>query len=144
MLLLLTACGAAAPPVRPPSTLVHTGSGDLRGARDGEVLRFRGVPYAQAPTGALRWAPPRPARPWTGARDATKSGARCAQPGNAPDGSTAEDCLNLDVTAPATASGEPRPVLVWLHGGGFTSGAGSEYDPARLVSRGDLVVVTVD
>lgn len=144
MLLLLAACGAGTTPARPPSTLVHTSSGDLRGARDGDVLRFRGVPYAQAPTGALRWAPPRQAKHWTGTRDATKSGTRCAQPGKPPEGSTAEDCLYLDITTPATASGGPRPVLVWLHGGGFTSGAGADYDPARIVTRGDLVVVTVD
>jgi para-nitrobenzyl esterase len=143
--LLLTACAAGtAAPARPPSTLVHTQAGDLRGARDGDVLRFRGVPYAQVPTGDLRWAPPRPAKPWHGTRDATKSGPRCAQPGNPPDNSTAEDCLYVDVTTPATANHQRRPVLVWLHGGGFTTGAGSEYDPARIVTRGDLIVVTVD
>ncbi|WP_414942789.1 carboxylesterase/lipase family protein [Amycolatopsis sp. cmx-11-51] len=136
-----TACTneAAADP-----THMHTGSGELRGVRDNDIVRFRGVPYAEPPTGSQRWAPPKPVRPWDGVREASAPGPPCAQAGNPPEGSTAEDCLYLDITVPANSATVRRPVLVWLHGGGFSSGAGTEYDPRRLAVQGDVVVATVD
>jgi para-nitrobenzyl esterase len=140
------ACASGAAPAadRTVTEYVHTRSGALHGVRDGDVLRFRDVPYARPPQGALRWAPPEPVRPWPGVRPATRPGPPCPQTGEPPQGSTDEDCLHLDVTVPATRHRGPRPVMVWLHGGGFSTGTGTEYDPRRLAVRGDVVVVTVD
>jgi para-nitrobenzyl esterase len=145
----LAACAAAPPPSPPPPDApvaappAVTDVGVLRGVADGDVVRFRGVPYAQPPVGERRWAPPEPVAPWDGERDATVPGPACAQSGSGSETSTSEDCLHLDVTAPA-APGRDRPVLVWLHGGGFTGGTATEIDPRRMVVRGDVVVVSVE
>src|SRR4051812_43331238 len=93
-------------------------NGRLRGL-DGPVRRWLGVPYGEPPVGDLRWRPPQPVKPWTGVVDATRFGA---DPPQAPlalsrAGRCDEDCLNLNVWAPADARG--LPVLVWIFGGGF-------------------------
>lgn len=103
-----------------------------------------GIRYAQPPVGRLRWAPPKAPEPWPGVADATKPGAACPQaqlPGVPP---TSEDCLSLNVTMPRDTGGRRLPVMVWLHGGGFTTGAGSQYDAKRLATQGDVIVVTVN
>ncbi|WP_344469464.1 carboxylesterase/lipase family protein [Kitasatospora kazusensis] len=122
--------------------VVATDSGPVHGASHDGYRTFQGIPYAAPPVGQLRWRDPQPVAPWPGTREATAPGSPCPQltatalvVGN-------EDCLTLDVTAPARA--ERRPVIVWLHGGGFVSGAGSDYDPHRMVVTGDVVVVTVN
>lgn len=144
VLVALALAGCAAPTSPDPGPLAATDVGTLRGVTDGDVVRFRGVPYARPPVGDLRFAPPEPVAPWAGERAATVSGPPCAQRGGDPAAtSTAEDCLRLDVTAPASP-GQGRPVLVWLHGGGLVSGAGSTSDPRRMAVRGDAVVVTVE
>ncbi len=127
-------------------TTVRTHDGVLRGTAHDGYDTFEGIPYAAPPVGKLRWAPPRPARPWAGTRDAGRPASACPQPaGEVPGGSTDEDCLYLNVTTPAgPAPRRPRPVIVWLHGGGFTTGAGSSYDAHRMATRGDVVVVTVN
>src|ERR1700722_687182 len=106
-------------------TVAETRYGKVRGAEiaDG-VLGWRGIPYARPPVGALRFRPPEPADSWGGIRDALEYGNRSPQ-GElgppAPDAPpTDEDCLYLNVTAQAGASG--RPVLFWLHGGGYETG----------------------
>lgn len=128
--------------------LVHTASGTVRGAVNPELRFFGGIPYAAPPLGPLRFRPPAPAAAWDGARDAAKPGARCIQDpkGDLEMGrNTSEDCLTLNVwTPPVRASGERRPVLVWLHGGGFINGSSSIYNSTRLTTRGDVVVVTVN
>ena len=113
----------------------QTGLGTLRGASEGSVLAFRGVPYAAAPTGARRFAPPEAAAPWEGIRDATRDGPIAPQaPSRLRDamGDFAapqdEDCLTLTIWTPATDGGA-RPVLVWLHG----RGVGQRRGLARLV-----------
>ncbi|MEV0677475.1 carboxylesterase family protein [Actinosynnema sp. NPDC050436] len=132
--------GATGDPGRP---VVRTENGAVRGSSDGRTAVFKGIPYADPPVGELRWRDPRPVRPWHGVRDAGRPGPVCAQdPGEVPDGSVHEDCLYLNVTRPENRSGGPAPVIVWLHGGGFYMGAGSNYDPARMVERGGVVVVT--
>ncbi|MBL8601170.1 MAG: carboxylesterase family protein [Myxococcales bacterium] len=122
-------------------------SGALEGRVDSEgVARFLGVPYAAPPVGALRWRAPAPAAPVTGVRMALRKGAACPQApgmlrGNAP---ISEDCLSLNVWAPASAvRGAGRlPVMVFIHGGGFTAGSvwGPEYDGQRLAARGVVLV----
>ena len=89
---------------------------------------------------------PLPAPAWTGARDATRPGLRCVQDAATdldPGRESGEDCLNLSVWTPPP-SDELRPVLVWIHGGGFANGSGDVYNARRLASRGDIVVVTIN
>jgi para-nitrobenzyl esterase len=149
---LLTACSAAAPEPAPPlAELVAVEQGELLGTTAGSVLRYLGIPYAAPPVGERRWEPPEPPQSWNGTRPAIEPGARCAQlpapPGtpHATTGSDTEDCLTLDVTVPAGTTADARlPVLVWIHGGGFNAGSGSDTDPRRLAGAGPLVVVTLN
>jgi para-nitrobenzyl esterase len=131
---------------------VEIASGRIEGSHEDGVLVFRGIPYARPPQGALRLHPPLPPEPWPGVRDAKAFGASAPQnPGRlaallgAPTETYAEDCLYLNVWTPRADSAR-RPVLVWLHGGGFTTGSGSQpiYRGAQLAKRGDVVVVTVN
>lgn len=127
-----------------PKTVVAP-AGDIQGGATESGHRFLGIPYAQAPVGDLRWRPPVPATQWDGVRDATEFGPRCAQAeGSGGDAVDNEDCLTLNVFAPSVASTEPRPVLFWIHGGGFTSGSGSQYDGSALAETNDIVVVTIN
>ena len=133
---------------------VETGLGRLVGLEADGVRIFRGIPFAKPPLGELRFRAPRPAEPWAGERDATRFGGSAPQPGlmlaNLPGmdvGAQSEDCLYLNVVAPAdTRPGDRKPVLVWIHGGGFVIGSGSQpvYDGAPLVRRGDVVLVTIN
>jgi para-nitrobenzyl esterase len=128
-------------------TVVETHDGKLRGAEiaDG-VLAWRGIPYAWPPVDELRLRPPEPPARWSGVRDALAYGNRSLQPdGLQPQESQPqadEDCLYLNVTAPAGASG--RPVLFWIHGGGFEMGQGPDQagDGAAFAKTHGLVVVT--
>jgi para-nitrobenzyl esterase len=144
----LTEAGGAVD-ARSGPALVRTDAGWVRGSASGHSVTFEGIPYAAPPVGSRRWAPPAAVAPWAGVRDATTAGPICPQVEFGPDGAAVagdEDCLYLNVTAPRrTAPRRDRlPVVVWLHGGGFTSGAGSQYGPARLATAGDVVVVTVN
>lgn len=119
--------------------------------RDG-VLRFRGIPYAKAPVGALRWQPPQPADSWQGVRPATSFGPACPQP-SIPETALvfgqervfSEDCLYLNIWTAGLDAAEKRPVLVWLHHGGFLMGWGGApfYDGAGM-ARGGAVHVTIN
>lgn len=135
-------------------TVVDLPAGRLRGAIDGGVTVFRAVPYAAPPVGDLRWRPARPHAGWSGTRDATTDGPSAPQmyvEGGDPvlggHGSPPfdEDCLTLDVWTPA-ADDARRPVLVWIHGGGFVSGSGSLpcYSGRTFARDGDLVVVSIN
>ena len=123
-------------------------SGRLHGADLGSTVVFKGIPFAAPPVGALRWRPPARPAPWPGVRDATRFGAACPQ---GPDhkepwaqvGAMSEDCLFLNVWRPARAG--RYPVMVFIHGGGFTYGAAGVplYDGAALAARG-VVMVTIN
>ena len=132
------------------TAVAHTAYGALRGDATGDVVVFRGVPYAAPPTGERRWRPAQPVTSWTGVREATAFGAIAPQDISperlAKRGLTmSEDCLTLNIWTPA-ADGNRRPVLVFLHGGGQTQGHGSAplLDGSRLARRGDIVVVTMN
>ena len=132
--------------------LATTQAGTVRGIEGAGVRAFLGVPFAQAPVGDLRWRAPRPVEPWTGVRDATRLGSDCTQAigrkailgggGGLVVGS--EDCLYLNVYAPAGATAQLRPVMVYIPGGAFTIGSGANYDPSKLAVEQGRVVVTLN
>lgn len=126
-----------------PGTVVRTDSGPVKGVAHDGYRTFQGIPFAAPPVGELRWQPPRAPKSWTEPRDATEPGSQCPQAAGlgSPAGGD-EDCLFLNVTTPEGHGS--RPVMVWVHGGGFTSGSGSMYDAHRLAVQGDVVVVTVN
>ncbi|MFD9333065.1 carboxylesterase/lipase family protein [Streptomyces sp. NPDC060028] len=137
-----------------PSPVAEPPAGRLRGIREGGLAVFKGVPYAAPPVGALRWRPAGPHPGWQGTRDATAFGPSAPQPyreGGDPvlgtHGSPPfdENCLTLNVWTPAPDAAK-RPVMVWIHGGGFISGSGSVpgYSGETFARDGDLVAVTVN
>lgn len=127
------------------SVVVDAPVGELAGVSTEAGNRFLGIPYAQAPIDDLRWRPPQPVARWQGVRDATEFGPRCAQAKtNGGDAVDNEDCLSVNVFTPANDSTKPRPVLFWIHGGGFTSGSDSQYDGSALARTNDIVVVTIN
>ena len=143
------------------SPILETTSGPIRGAVSGSVAHFLGIPFAAPPIGALRWRPPHPVVRSTAVRDGTRFGPAAPQLGKGGGlidlffspirGVSSEDCLYLNVWMPveaARASGSRggRPVFVWIHGGGFTVGAGSTflYDGCRIASSMDSVIVTIN
>ncbi|MFI7003323.1 carboxylesterase/lipase family protein [Nocardia sp. NPDC050175] len=140
----VTACGDEKDRPATDSVVVGTQSGPVRGKLAGDTRSFSGIPYAAPPTGELRWKPPVAPAHWTQERDATTPGSRCNQPQLTGELGGSEDCLFLNVSTPAGAAAQRRPVLVWIHGGAFVSGSGAEYDPSRLVRTGDMVVVTIN
>ena len=120
-------------------------TGRLQGvpARDPTITVYKGVPYAAPPTGALRWKAPQPPLPWQGVRQADQFGASCPQEKSAQAGSQmSEDCLFLNLWTGAATSGERRPIFVWIYGGGFTGGSGSnpQFDGESLARKGVVVV----
>ncbi|WP_372786495.1 carboxylesterase/lipase family protein [Phenylobacterium sp.] len=135
-------------PVVASAATVRTNAGRLHGSDADGIGVYEGVPYAAPPLGPLRWREPQPVQPWTGVREATAFAPACAQLGvsmpGEPDPKTAEDCLYLNVWTPATRPAGKLPVMVFIHGGGYTNGATSLplYWGDRLAKRG-VVVVTL-
>lgn len=132
--------------------IVETKYGKLQGRTEDELQVFRGVPFAAPPVGELRFRAPRPPEAWEGVRPAEEAGAGSMQtflPGlellGAWEMPVDEDCLTLNIWTPAL-DGASRPVLFWIHGGGFSGGSGSTpiYDGQHLARRGDVVVVTIN
>ncbi|MFI5865500.1 carboxylesterase/lipase family protein [Streptomyces sp. NPDC051546] len=143
-----------APTPGPDHPVAHPPAGPLRGAVEDGLAVFRAVPYAAPPVGELRWRPAQPHPGWSGTRDATADGPSAPQmyvEGGDPvlggHGSPPfdEDCLTLSLWTPAVDDAR-RPVLLWIHGGGFVSGSGSlpNYSGATFARDGDLVVVSIN
>lgn len=154
-LVLASAILSALPPA--PSTAVKTSAGPVSGVAspDGAVISFKGIPYAAPPVGPLRWRAPQPVEPNKSTLKADHFGASCIQGPNNEFGPwtkeflyttpPSEDCLFLNIWAPKTSPSAKRPVLVFIHGGAFTSGSGDVpvYDGEAL-ARSGMVVVTIN
>lgn len=129
---------------------VKTAEGLIEGMTDRGTVVFKGIPYSEPPVGVRRWRPSEPHRPWKGVLKATAFGPQCAQSSTlgvfAGPTNSNEDCLYLNVYAPAsrTATTKPLPVIVWLHGGGNVAGAADPYDAVKLAVNGRTVVVTIN
>lgn len=126
--------------------IIDTTSGKLRGYRDHGLDVFKGIPYCERMIGDLRFTPPVPNKPWLGILDATEFGPICPQniapmyrfppmPQSEP------DCLTLNIWTPA-ADDHQRPVMVYIHGGGFRFGSGRDYYGDHLAKRGNVVIVS--
>ncbi len=140
---------APPPPVADPQTQRSTAGGRLVGYRDaGDTYAWLGIPYAAPPVAELRWRAPQPAVPWSGVREALAAGPQCPQTGLFDDGEFAgeEDCLYLNIWAPAQPGADRLPVMFWIHGGGnhIGEGASALYNGANLASVHDLVVVSIN
>src|SRR5499427_755085 len=137
-----------------PGATVETSAGKIRGLVVDRVQAFKGVPFGASTAGARRFLPPVKVQPWTGVRDAFEIGLRCPIVDSVlvpewtslnlrePQG---EDCLNLSLWTPGATKGGKRPVMVWLHGGGYSAGSPNmvPYDGANLARKHDVVVVRV-
>jgi para-nitrobenzyl esterase len=133
--------------IAPPH--VRVAQGELEGAPTGMgPFVFKGIPYAAPPVGDLRWRDPQPPAAWSGVRDATKFGPACMQAESEmhiPRSAMSEDCLFLNVWTLALNPAQPAPVMVFIHGGAFTMGAGSQevFDGTSLAMR-NAVIVTIN
>jgi para-nitrobenzyl esterase len=135
--------------------VVETAAGRIRGTVQGGIHSFKGVPYGASTAGANRFMPPVKPQPWTGVRECTRYGHQAPQnmsftdvlaPQADPAEGFDEDCLVLNVWTPGVNDGRRRPVMFWIHGGGFAQESGSWpwIDGAALARRGDVVVITVN
>jgi para-nitrobenzyl esterase len=168
----LEASGPAKPPaarviVAPAErNVVEIASGKIRGYTRNGIFTFKGIPYAASTAGKARFMAPAKPTPWTGVRSSMALGFACPQAFHVPegrrggwthdeeafmfewdDGQPGEDCLRVNVWTPAIDDTKKRPVLVWIHGGGFSSGSCNElrmYDGENLARRGDAVVVSLN
>jgi para-nitrobenzyl esterase len=144
---------AASPPA--VGQVVETGAGRIRGTVQGGIHSFKGVPYGASTAGANRFMPPVKPQPWTGVRECTRYGHQAPQnmsftdvlaPQADPAEGFDEDCLVLNVWTPGVNDNRRRPVMFWIHGGGFAQESGSWpwIDGTALARRGDVVVITVN
>lgn len=133
------------------TALATTTAGQVAGTDDGTTATWKGIRYAQAPVGPLRFRAPVPVAAWDGVVDATAFGPAAPQKANpsvplAPGTVTDEDCLSLNVWRASAAPAAPLPVMVWVHGGAYAFGSSSQplFDGSTLVSTGEVLLVTVN
>lgn len=142
------------------NAIVETTAGKVRGYTDGGIYTFKGIPYAATTAGSGRFLPPSKPTPWAGVRSSMQYGLLCPQAARTgwsndenaflfewDDGQPGEDCLRVNVWTPGLKDNRKRPVLFWLHGGGFAAGSGQElksYEGKNLARRGDVVVVSIN
>jgi para-nitrobenzyl esterase len=140
--------------------IVETDLGKVRGYIRNGIVTFKGIPYGDDTGGSARFMPPKKAKPWTSLRSSMHYGSCCPQPDSHgwkhdeeawmfawDDGTPGEDCLCLNVWTPGINDNKKRPVMVWLHGGGYTAGSAQElksYDGENLARRGDIVMVSIN
>jgi para-nitrobenzyl esterase len=147
--------GTDADPTIQRGTRIRLDSGEIEGETDGATRRFRGIPFAAAPVGALRWKAPQPVKAWEGVRTTTAYSGKCPQLSNLLGGaSDEEDCLYLNVWTPEPAPERRLPVMVWLHGGANETGSASDeiplgigghiFDGRQLAENQRAVVVTTN
>jgi len=148
--LLTAGCGSETSAVETTMEEPQLDSGSISGLQEDGVWTYKGIPFAAPPTGELRWKEPQPVEPWDDVLVCEEYGPACPQTdgdwtGMMDLGETDEDCLYLNVWTPAESPDEELPVMVWIHGGAFVSGAGSLaiYDGHNLAEK-DVVVVTVN
>jgi para-nitrobenzyl esterase len=146
-LALAVASCTATPSVPADPTIATVDTGQLRPLAAKGVLAFKGVPFAAPPVGAMRWKPPAAPAKWDGVRDATQYGDICMQKMPNPDNGigqlpASEDCLTLNIFTQDLNRNAKRPVMLWIHGGGFVNGSGSAelYDGSELAKRGVVLV----
>ena len=138
------------------TTSVATRAGRVRGYLDHGVHVFKGIPYGASTFGKLRFQPPRPPQPWSGVLETVEYGDQAPQLDTGGriklfrswhvETGESEDCLRLNLWSPQLRDGRKRPVMVWFHGGGFSSlnGSSRAYEGTRLALRGDVVVITLN
>jgi para-nitrobenzyl esterase len=125
----------AGPPPAANGPTIKVKQGQVQGVAADGVLTYKGLPFAAPPVGDLRWRAPRAAAKWPGVRAANVFSSTCAQ---------AEDCLHLNIYEPAATKADAKlPVMVWIHGGAFIFGSGSNYDGSAFARQG-VMVVTVN
>jgi para-nitrobenzyl esterase len=140
--------------------IAETACGKVRGYISNGIFTYKGIPYGDSTAGSGRFQPPRKAKPWSGVRSSMQYGRVCPQGPRGSwnedeeswlfcydDGVQGEDCLRVNIWTPGINDHQKRPVMVWLHGGGFVSGSSQEhraYDGERLSRRGDVVVVSLN
>ncbi|MGD0352482.1 MAG: carboxylesterase/lipase family protein [Dehalococcoidia bacterium] len=147
LVLLSTIAVSCAPSSVELKDPIKIDTGLISGTTAGDIHIYKGIPFAAPPVGDLRWKPPQPAAPWQGVKDCTKFGPAPMGyyiPGSFPSFSNppSEDCLYLNVWTPAKMTGDKLPVMVWLYGGAFWFGEGSNptYDGVNLANHGAVVV----
>jgi para-nitrobenzyl esterase len=146
----LASIAAPAPSATAETAIAVSENGPVEGLVTPTLHKFLGIPYAAPPVGALRWQPPQPHADWVTPIDATQFGNHCPQ-ATSPFGlpTETEDCLFLNVYTPnhngfASDVHHHKPVMVWIHGGALVVGESDDYDPTKLVTGGDVVVVTLN